>query len=152
MVYQVTDAPNHYLFRSSRSQMFFKIGVYKNSPNCHRKTPALEYLCNNCRSLSEPATLLKSSFTQSQILSCEIYKVFKNTYFEEHLRWLLLSAIRWIFDRFSPAWRFSKNALYHWFFLIHNWLTLPLHIRNKPLIRRKKDKAVKIIIKNQNLL
>ena len=27
------------------------------------------------------------------MFSCEIYEVFKNTYFEEHLRWLLLNIL-----------------------------------------------------------
>ena len=38
------DAPNHCLFRSSRSKTFFKIGALKNFANFHKKTLALESL------------------------------------------------------------------------------------------------------------
>ena len=37
------------------------------------------YLQESCR----PATLLKQVLTQ--VLSCEYYEIFKNTYFEDHL-------------------------------------------------------------------
>ena len=46
-------------FRSSRSQMFFKIGVLKNFHKCHRKTPVLEYLFNKVTGPYRSATLLK---------------------------------------------------------------------------------------------
>ena len=39
-----------------------------------------------------PATLLKK--TPTQVFSCEIYKLFKNNYFEEHL-WSLVLNIIW---------------------------------------------------------
>ena len=31
--------------------------------------------------------------TQEQVFSCEFYEVFKNTFFIEHLRWLLLAKV-----------------------------------------------------------
>ena len=43
----------------------------------------LEYLFNEVRVLIGPATLLKTALTQ--VFSFEIYKLFKNNYFEEHL-------------------------------------------------------------------
>ena len=50
-----------------------KKGVLKKFPKFHRKTP-----------LSESRFLKKE--TPTQVFSCEICEIFKNTYFEEHLR------------------------------------------------------------------
>ena len=50
--------------RSSRSQMFFKIGVLKNFTSVTEKTPVLE-----------------SNESLIQVLSCKIYDIFKNNYF-----------------------------------------------------------------------
>ena len=48
--------------------MFYKKAVLKKFTIIHRKTPVLE------------------SFFPTQVLSCEYYEIFKNTYFEKHLR------------------------------------------------------------------
>ena len=45
------DAPNHCLFRSSRSKTFFKIGTLKNFANFHKKTLVLESLFNKVAGL-----------------------------------------------------------------------------------------------------
>ena len=57
--------------RSSRSQMFFKIGVFKNLRNFTGK-----HLC--------------WSLFFKKLFPCEIWQIFKNTFFKEHSRWLLL--------------------------------------------------------------
>ena len=44
-----------------------------------QKQPPEEF----CKKVNS-ATLLK--YTPAQVFSCEIYEIFKNTYFEEHLR------------------------------------------------------------------
>ena len=47
----------------------------------HRETPVSESLCNKKE-------------TPTQVFSCEIYEIFKNAFFTEHLRWLLLELQR----------------------------------------------------------
>ena len=70
-------------FKSSRSQMFFKIYV-KNLAMFTGKYLCWSYFLiqlQGCRT----AILLERDLT-TQVLSCEYCKIFKNTYFEEHLR------------------------------------------------------------------
>ena len=76
----------------------------KNFANFHLKTPVLESLCNKVAGL-RACNFIKKRL--QRMFSCEICEIFKNTYFEKHLRWLLLSFIRCSLDRLSPAWRFS---------------------------------------------
>ena len=64
--------------RSSRSQLLFKIG-FKYFTNFTRK--------DLCWSLF----LIKE--TQTRVISCEICKFFKNTFFSERLFWLLVESI-----------------------------------------------------------
>ena len=59
--------------RSSRSQMFFKIGVLKISQNSQENS-LLESLFNRVASL--------------ELFSCEYCESFKSSFFIEHLRWL----------------------------------------------------------------
>ena len=54
-------------------------------PKFHRKTPVLESLFNKVASLKE---------TSTQVFSCELCKISKNTFFTEHLQWLLLNRPR----------------------------------------------------------
>ena len=49
-----------------------------------RSTPVLESLFNKVT--GPQASNLTKKKTRTQVLSCEISKIFKNTYFEEHLR------------------------------------------------------------------
>lgn len=64
------------LVRGSRSQIFFTIGVFL-SWKFIRKTPVLEFLKGLKLYLNEAPT---------QIFSCELSQIFKNTYIEEHLQ------------------------------------------------------------------
>ena len=73
-----------YMYRNSRSQLFFKIRVLKNFVNFTGK-----HLCWSLfLSLSVGVSLLKE--TPTQVFFSEIYEIFKNIFFTEHLRWLLL--------------------------------------------------------------
>ena len=71
-------------YRSSRSQMFFKIGVLKNFAIFTGKHLCCNLFFNKVAGLRY-ATLLKKE-TLSQVFSCEYCNIFKNTYFEEHPR------------------------------------------------------------------
>ena len=68
---------NQRLFRSSRSQMFFKIVVFKKLCNSNRKTPALESLFNKV-----PVLNLQYFYdeTPTQVFSFECSEIFKSTY------------------------------------------------------------------------
>ena len=57
-------------------------GVLKNVPNFARKNLYWSLFLMKLEFWG-PATLLKN--TPIQVLSCEIYKLFKNNFFEEHL-------------------------------------------------------------------
>ena len=59
--------------------MFFRIGVLKNFA-----ASALEFLFDKI------ADLKVRKETPTQVFSCEYCKIFKNTFFAEHFRWLLL--------------------------------------------------------------
>ena len=60
--------------------MFFKIGILKNFCNIHRKTPELESL------FDKVAVLKISNFIKKRLQKLQNF----NTFFTEHLRWLLL--------------------------------------------------------------
>ena len=65
--------------RSSCSQMFFKIGVLKNFCNIHGETPVLKSLLNKVAGLK--ACNFISKETPRHMFSCELCKIFKNTFF-----------------------------------------------------------------------
>ena len=70
-------------FKGSRSQMFFKIDLLKHFAIFTRKHLCWSYFLiklHGCR----PSILLKKGFNTDVFLEC--YEIFKNTYFEEHLR------------------------------------------------------------------
>ena len=64
--------------------MFFKIGVIKNFANFAGKHLSLFLI----KLWSEDLQLYYKSPTQ--LFSYEIFEIFKNTFFIEHLHWLLL--------------------------------------------------------------
>ena len=65
-------------YRSSCSQMFFKIGVLKTSAIFTGKTPDLESLFSKVAGL-KACNFVKDNPTQ--VFSCEYCKIFKNTFF-----------------------------------------------------------------------
>ena len=69
---------------NSRSQMFFKTHrCSKKFRNVHRKTPVLETLFIKVTGLT--ACILIKKETPTQVFSCEYCKIFKNSFFVEHL-------------------------------------------------------------------
>ena len=65
-------------FRSSRSQMFYRIGVLKNFANFIRKHL---YWSNKFKSLFPSGLQLYLKETPAQVFPCEICEIFKNTSF-----------------------------------------------------------------------
>ena len=78
------------LFRSSRSQMFFKIDVLRNFTDLTRKHLCRSFLLKKLQCWY-PETFLKRE--SKQMFSCEYCEIFKNSFVTEHLRWLLLTII-----------------------------------------------------------
>ena len=67
--------------------MFFKIGILKISENSQEKTCArVSFLI---KLQNEACNFLKKD-TLAQMSSCEFWEIFKDTFFIEHLQWLLL--------------------------------------------------------------
>ena len=78
-------------YQKQSPEVFYKKAVIKICCNTHRK-----HLCYSLFLIKlqtfRPATLLKRNFntqlyqkeTPTQVFSCEYFKIFRNTYFEEH--------------------------------------------------------------------
>ena len=69
-------------FRNSRSLIFFKIVALKIS-QISQETTVFEFVFNKA------VALLKRD--SNKVLSCEIFKIFKNIFFTEYFRWLFLN-------------------------------------------------------------
>ena len=67
-----------------------------------------------------PATLLKE--TLAQVFSCEFCEISKNTFFIEHLWWLLL----WFRETYPEPSRISKKGFFA--NLLHDWKRLILDV------------------------
>ena len=78
--------------RGSRWQMFFKISVLKNFAIFAGKHLCWSLFLEKLQTWRS-ATLLKK--TPIQMFSCEYCGIFKNTFFIEHFRWLLLNKEEW---------------------------------------------------------
>ena len=82
-----------YAYRSSRFQMFFKIGLLKSFANFTGK-----HLCWSLflkKNLQAQGLQLYQKKASAQLLSCEVYEIFKNIFLYKTLpvtplRWLLL--------------------------------------------------------------
>ena len=70
--------------RSRRPEVFCKKGVRKSISKLTGKPP-----------LSEACNFVKKE-SPTQVFSCEFCKIFKNTFFVEHLRWMLLITFIWL--------------------------------------------------------
>ena len=80
-VWKCSKFKNIYLqFRSSCSQVFFKLGVLQNFANFTGK-----YLCWNYFLINLQV------FKPKKVFSYKICEIFKNVFLTEHLRWLLLN-------------------------------------------------------------
>ena len=78
------------LFRSSRSQIFFRIDAFKNLAIFTGKQLCLQ---------------LYYIETPTQLFSCEYCEIFKNSFFIEIFRWLLLSLS---FKIFPVIWKLTS--------------------------------------------
>ena len=74
-------------YRSSRRRCSVKEGVLKDSANFTEKHLCWSLFLIKLQAF-RPVTLLKRK--PNQVFSCEICEMFKNTFFIEHIRWLLL--------------------------------------------------------------
>ena len=72
-------------YRSSRPEVFFKRGVLKSFTKYTGKHLSQSLFFNKV----EACNLVKKE-TQAQVVSREFCEIFKNTFFTEHLQWLLL--------------------------------------------------------------
>ena len=73
--------------RSSRSQMFFKIGVLKIS-QCSQKTPVFESLFNKVGALK--ACIFIKKEIPTQVSSSKYCEIFKNSFFVQHFLFIIL--------------------------------------------------------------
>ena len=85
---QVRKTPYSHIIRSSRPEVFCKRGVLSNFTKFTGKHLCQSLFLNKFPGL-RPATLLKKE-TLAQVYSCEFCEISKNTFFIEHLWWLLL--------------------------------------------------------------
>ena len=90
--------------RSSRSQMFFKMGVLENFLHFTRKQLWRSLFLIKLQALS-PVTILKE--TPTQVFCCKICKIIKTPFLTEHLQWLFL----WK-EAFLKKRKHSKIRLY----------------------------------------
>ena len=98
--------------------MFFKIGVFE---NVHWKTPVLESLFNKF------AVLKDCKFIKKRLQHrCFPVNIFKNSYFEEHLRTAASSLNR--FFRTTTFWRSFYNSLSNMFISSSYFTFVSVHI------------------------
>ena len=90
--------------RSSLPDVFCIEGVLRNFAKFTGKCLRQSLFFNKIAGL-RPAALLKKALTQ--VFSCEFYEIFKNSFFVEHLRWLLLKREGWFHKEVLPS-KFKK--------------------------------------------
>ena len=66
--------------RSSCLQLLFEIGVFKSFPSCTRKHLCWSLFFLKKLAGSKPAIFFKKKVA-TQVFSCEVYEIFKNTFF-----------------------------------------------------------------------
>ena len=75
-------------------------------PDIHQKISVLKSLFNTVRDLK--ARNFNKKETPTQVFSCEYHKVFKNTCFIKHPRWLLLNMV----EEFLIQARYLYRVIY----------------------------------------
>ena len=98
--------------------MFCKICVLKNFVKFTGKQLCQSLLFNKVAGL-RPVTLLKKRLWQ--MFSCEFREVFRNTFFIEHLRWLLLNKTYKKMSVWSP-WNYFFSSSFDFFIYISDSL------------------------------
>ena len=105
-------------FWSSRLQMFFKVGVLKSYAIFTGNHLRWSHFCIKFQSF-RPATL---KVTPTKVLFGEYCKFFKNSFFIEHLRWLLLLLSKIFISRCDKIisiykfWSVNSDWLTDWLF------------------------------------
>ena len=84
----------HFQPRSSRPEVFCKIGVLRNFAKIHKKAPVPESLFNKVAGL-RPATLSKKRIWH-RCFSVNFAKFLRTLFVTEHLWWLLLSILHFL--------------------------------------------------------
>ena len=72
--------------RSSRTQVFGNMGVFKKSLKIHSKTPVVESPFNTVAGRKSPACNFIQKEAPAKVFSCEFLKNFHNSFFIEHPR------------------------------------------------------------------
>ena len=72
--------------RSSRSQVFGNMGVFKKSLKIHSKTPVMESPFNTVADRKSPTSNFIQKEAPAKVFSCEFLKNLHNTFFIEHPR------------------------------------------------------------------
>ena len=98
--------------------MFCKICVLKNFVKFTGKKLCQSPFFNKVAGL-RPVTLLKKRLWQ--MFSCEFREIFRNTFFIEHLRWLLLNKTYKKMSVWSP-WNYFFSSSFDFFIYISDWL------------------------------
>ena len=98
--------------------MFCKICVLKNFVKFTGKQLCQSLLFNKVAGL-RLVTLLKKRLWQ--MFSCEFREIFRNTFFTEHLRWLLLNKTYKKMSVWSP-WNYFFSSSFDFFIYISDWL------------------------------
>ena len=98
--------------------MFCKICVLKNFVKFTGKQLCQSLLFNKVAGL-RLVTLLKKRLWQ--MFSCEFREIFRNTFFIEHLRWLLLNKTYKKMSVWSP-WNYFFSSSFDFFIYISDWL------------------------------
>ena len=112
-------------FRSSLSQLFFKIGALKKLHNIHEKTPVMESYLNKVSGLQAYNFIKKR--LQHRRFPATIAKFLRTAFFREHFRWLLLLIAT--FFRKCAWWMFLtlySNSVFYWDQQVYNkFLEIP---------------------------
>ena len=87
------------IYRSSHRRCSVWIGVLRNFAKFTGKHLCQSLFFNKVAGL-RPATLLKKE-ALAQVFSCEFCEISKNTFFTEHLRWLLLDLVQFVLRHFT---------------------------------------------------
>ena len=98
--------------------MFCKMCVLKNFVKFTGKKLCQSPFFNKVAGL-RPVTLLKKRLWQ--MFSCEFREIFRNTFFTEHLRWLLLNKTYKKMSVWSP-WNYFFSSSFDFFIYISDWL------------------------------
>ena len=102
-------------YRSSRSQMFFKIGAFKNLTNFTGKR-----MCRSIFLIEFQTFFLFKRDTPTQVFSVRLAKFFGTSSFIEHLWWLLLSLFKKPYENCLKL----LSAIYYQIVIFHQMIAV----------------------------